>query len=649
MTGMRPEDIHDIRAVADPRLSPDGERVAFTVSWPDKDANETRGHIWLARVDGSEPPRQLTFGPRRDAEPRWSPDGTRLSFTSNRAGKTMQLYVMPVGMGGEARQLTDLKEDVGGTAWSPDGTRIAFASRVPAAYYDIEDEKKRPPRRIARLGYKLDNEGWTADRPQHVFVVPADASAAPVQITDGDHEDAQPAWAPDSSRIGFISSRHETWDTFPASDVYVVGTEGGEPARLTGTDAFCGGPSWSPDGAAIAFRREPGIFDSPRHAQIAVVPADGSRAPSLLTPSLDRNCAPFPEIREPVWDGSSILFGVEDGGNTHLYRVEGTGGEPKLVIGGEQTLTGYDIGGGTVVHTATSPTSTGELFAGNRPLTGIGRPFVEAHEIRPFERFTAASADGTEVDAWIVRPAGFEPGQRYPLLLNIHGGPFAQYGNRFFDEFQVYAGAGYAVAFSNPRGSSGYSEAWGRAIRGPVEGGPGWGTVDYEDVMAVAEEAVRRFDFVDPERLGVIGGSYGGYMTSWIVGHTDRFRAAVSERAVNDILAEGAGSDIAIWWKAITGAHYWERPEAMRRMSPSTYAEDIRTPLLILHSEDDLRCPISNAEDLFTRLRVLGRTVEFVRFPAEGHELSRSGSPFHRVQRFQVILEWFDRQLGNGD
>jgi len=209
----------------------------------------------------------------------------------------------------------------------------------------------------------------------------------------------------------------------------------------------------------------------------------------------------------------------------------------------------------------------------------------------------------------------------------------------------VYAAAGYAVVFSNPRGSSGYTEAWGRAIRGPVEGGPGWGSVDYEDVMAVVDEAIKSFDFVDATRLGVMGGSYGGYMTSWIVGHTNRFQAAISERAVNDILSEGGASDISIRWKAVTGVHYWEHHEAMRQVSPATHAKNITTPLLILHSENDLRCPVSQGEDLFTRFRSLKRDVELVVFPDESHELQRSGSPFHRVKRFEIILEWLGRSL----
>jgi dipeptidyl aminopeptidase/acylaminoacyl peptidase len=250
------------------------------------------------------------------------------------------------------------------------------------------------------------------------------------------------------------------------------------------------------------------------------------------------------------------------------------------------------------------------------------------------------------VDAWIVRPAEFEEGTRYPMLLNIHGGPFTQYSVGFFDEFQVYAGAGYAVVYSNPRGSSGYSEAWGRAIRGPGEGlGPGWGSVDYEDVMAVAEEAVARFDFIDPDRLGVIGGSYGGYMTSWIVGHSNRFKAACSERSVNNMVSMYGSSDVGWVFKGYHGEFVHDDVDTYLRMSPWTYAKQIETPLLILHSEDDLRCNIEQAEVLFTTLRLLKKDVELVRFPAESHELTRSGNPAHRVMRFELLLEWFDRHL----
>ena len=260
---------------------------------------------------------------------------------------------------------------------------------------------------------------------------------------------------------------------------------------------------------------------------------------AVLTESLDLQCAPYPELRVPAWDGDRIVFGVEDGGSrARVRRARRRLGEPRPLVGGDRAVRGFDAHGDVVVHASSTPTTFAELYVGEQRVTNVTGDF-EQRLIEP-ERFTARSADGSEVEAWLVRPADFEEGKRYPVLLNIHGGPFSQYVSTFFDEFQVYAGAGYAVVFANPRGSSGYSEDWGTAIRGPLDGGgPGWGTVDYEDVMAVMDEALDRFDFLDPERTGVMGGSYGGFMTSWIVGHTNRFQAACSERAVNNLYTAG--------------------------------------------------------------------------------------------------------------
>jgi dipeptidyl aminopeptidase/acylaminoacyl peptidase len=652
MNGMVPEDIFALTGVADPRLSPDGRTVAYVVGVVDAKANDYRAAIWLALADGAAPPRRFTAGVKHDADPRWSPDGSQLAFTSNREGKAMQLFVMPLA-GGEPRRLTGLKEDVTQPEWSPDGATIAFVARVPDAAYDEEDDKRRQPRRFTRLQYKLDSVGWTGDRRQHLFVVKTDGSGAPLQLTEGDYEDTSPVWSPDGATLAFVSARQADWDTEPVSDVYLVAATGGQPRRLTRGGGSIGGIAWSPDGARLAAQRYPGVFDDPKHTQIAVV--DGvSGDMDLLTSALDRNCGTYPQLREPVWDGEDIVFALEDRGNVHLYRVAADGSRaPELVVGGEHTVTGFDVAGGRLAYSADEPTRLSELFvadprpprAAARRLTKVGDAFAAARELAAAERFTAISADGSEVDAWVMKPAGFEAGKKYPTLLNIHGGPFGQYGATFFDEFQVYCGAGYVVVFSNPRGSSGYSEAWGRAIRGPGAAGPGWGSVDYEDCLAVTEEAVRRYDFVDGERLGVIGGSYGGYMTSWIVSHSDRFKAAVSERAVNQLVSEWGSSDLGWDFKGYLGTFVFEDVDAYLSISPATYAERIQTPLLILHSENDLRCAVEQAEHLFVTLRQLKRPVELVRFPEESHELTRSGSPVHRVQRFQIVLEWFDRYL----
>jgi dipeptidyl aminopeptidase/acylaminoacyl peptidase len=664
MAGMTARDLPLLAHADDVRVAPDARHVAYTVTTVDSEANRYRTRIWLAAVDGSSPPRPLTAGPWADTLPRWSPDGHLLAFARDLGPDVERgVWIIPVDGPGEATRVCGRPDRIDELSWSPDGTRLAIVARDPDAdRYGSPGERPEaaalPPRRITRLLSRLNAEGWVHDRPQHLFVVPVDGSSPPLRLTEGPWPGSHHAWSPDGRRLAFVSARHDDWDLDLCNDIWVVSATGGTPVALTDTSASWSLLSWSPDGARLAFVVDPSPLDAPRHRRVGVLDlASGDRRE--VSTVLDRNASPHPDHSPPVWSGSELVFRVEENGAVHVYRVEAGGGTPTMLIGGDRVVTSFDARGGggqtpVLAAAVTSPTELSEVYVSVggedlRRITDLTRSLRDRVELSAPERFTAVSRDGAEVECWAMAPPGLAPTGRAPTILNIHGGPFSSYGWPFFDEFQLQVGAGFGVIYCNPRGSSGYSEAWGRATRwpeAPTDPGSGWGGVDYDDVMACVDEACRRFDWIDDARLGVQGGSYGGYMTSWIVGHTDRFVAACSERAANNLLQHDASADVAGWLRSIVGFTHVERPDLYTRHSPSSYVADMRTPMLLIHSEDDLRCPISQAEELFVGLRLLGRNPELVRFPAENHELSRSGSPAHRAQRAEIILEWFTEKFG---
>jgi dipeptidyl aminopeptidase/acylaminoacyl peptidase len=647
---MLPQDLTRIRFVSDPQISPDGRQVACVVTTLSEEKDQYLANIWLVDSAGGEP-RRFTTGPKRDTKPRWSPDGTRLAFLSERDGQAkVQLYVMPTA-GGEPTRLTDCPNGVMSYVWSPDGTRIAFVARV-GGWQDPESaeerQKSKPARVITALKYKANGEGFVYDRRPHIFVIPA-AGGEARQLTDGDFADSDPAWSPDGAHLAFTSARHDDRDHDNASDVWIIAAQGGDPRRLTDTAGPVSAPAFSPDGRAVAYLGHRYRHEAGRNKRVYTMPVAGG-TPTCLTATLDRTCVPFFSNVAPLWsaDGHWVTFAAEDQGDVPIYRVRADGtAPPERIIGGERQVTGLSSSrdGALLAFTATDPVSPADVWlchadgTGEKPLTEMNRGWkAEVARSQP-ERFRYERA-GRQLDGWVMRPFGFTPGRRYPALLNIHGGPHTQYGHNFFDEFQVYAGAGYAVIYTNPRGSQGYGEDFTRAVIGD------WGGGDFADVMAGLDEALRRFDFIDPDRLGVMGGSYGGFLTSWTVGHTDRFKAACSERAVNNTYTLFGTSDIGhSFSEAQSGYLPWENMQWYVDHSPLTYAKDIATPLLIIHSEGDLRCPMEQAEQLFVALKKQRKEVVFVRFPDEDHELTRAGKPRHRLERFRFILEWFGRYL----
>ncbi len=649
---MQPSDLGAYRSVTSVALSPDGRTLAYVVGGIDLPANRYRSRIWIAPTDGSEPPRPLTAGDHADGVPTWSPDGRLLAFTSEQPGEELRVSVrmLAVDRAGEAITLTGDTETAGNLRWSPDGRWLAFVRRAPTADARITDLRARPPRRIGRFYARLDNEGWTIDRPRHLWVVPTDASLAARDLTPGEHEFDGADWLPDSTGLVCAAATHDTWDLDLQSHLHLVPLHG-EPRPLTTGAIRVGDPCVSPDGTQVAFTGGEDPDVDPQNGRLGLLDlATGERR--WLDTGLDRTWSPYPSPGRPRWaDDGHLVAAVEDRGGVHLYLVPVAGGAIEPLVAGSRAVAAFDAAGGVLALAAGTAHEPNEAFV---VRAGLERRVSEATasfraQARPIAPVSLTAGDH-EIDVWVFLPEGYDASgtARYPMLVNIHGGPFTQFGHRFFDEAQVQAGAGYVVVLSNPRGGSGRETAWGRAIAGAksrILPGTGWGSVDADDIHTVVDTVLARYPAIDPARIGVIGGSYGGYLTSWLVGHSDRFAAAVSERSVNNMLTLEWTSDIATAFRTELGVTHLDDPQEYLRMSPISYVRDMNTPVLILHSEDDLRCPISQAEELFVALRLLGKPVEFLRFPGEGHELTRSGSPCHRVQRFEAILEYFGRHL----
>ncbi len=573
-----------------------------------------------------------------------------------------QLWLIPTN-GGEARQLTFMPHGASNPVWSPDSKRLVFNAAVGPIDEEGADGKPLPKARVIdRLFYRLDGVGFIYERRQHLFLLDI-AGGEPQQLTDGDWDDGDAAWSPDGTRIVFTSNRAEDRWRFLVADLYtlsIVDGKAGELQRLTNGSLNCNSPSWSPDGKMLAFYGTPKLR-SGGHSELFTLAADAAQdEPHCLTHEFEGSCSDSTNsdttdehvAPPPTWspDGKTLYILATHRGATRVFAIPGSGvGEqPTTLTPGDVHVLDFsaDQANNTLAVLIEDPTHLAEIFTSSptapgelRQLTSCNQELLREITLVTPEYVAYAGEDGWAMDGWILKPHDFDPSRKYPLIVEIHGGPNTQYGYGFFHEMQLLAAAGNVVLYTNPRGSTGYGRDFALAVRGA------WGIKDSLDILAGVDAVVQQ-GYIDEQRLGVTGGSYGGFMTNWLIGHHDRFKAAVTDRCVADRSSFFGSSDVG-WDFADDDMETtpWEDPELYRRMSPLTYVKNMHTPLLIIHSEQDLRCNIEQAEQLFASLKYMGREVLFVRFEGQSHGLSRGGHPKLRKERLQHILGWFEKYL----
>ncbi|GAB4539636.1 MAG: S9 family peptidase [Haliangiales bacterium] len=646
----RPIDIFELEWASEPRVSPDGRRVVYVRNSMDIMTDRRRQRLWSVGTDGADH-RPVRTGAGDCASPRFSPSGDRLLYVCRRDGRA-QIEILWLDSGQHAA-ITHLTESPSNVTWSPDGAQIAFTMRVPSASAPLAALPKAPegaswappPRVIDELLYRVDGVGYLPGGYTHVFVVPADGGS-PRQVTSGDfHHGGTPVFTPDGRALVLSANRHPDWQHRPyGSELYQLDLDTGALVALTRRDGPDHSPALSPDGRYLAYLGFDDTRQSYRVQRLYLLDRQSGDTRELV-PDLDRS------VSEPLWapDGSGLFVRYDDRGNTKLARV-GIDGRHQVVA---EDLGGLSLGrpyggahmsvgrAGQVAFTTTRPDHPADVAvyragAAPRRLTDLNRDLLGHKRLAQVESFWLESAhDGQKIQAWLMTPPGFDQSRRYPLILEIHGGPFANYGDRFSAECQLYAAAGYAVLYVNPRGSTSYGEDFGNLIHHAYPGR------DYDDLMSAVDAAVER-GFIDPERLYVTGGSGGGVLTSWIIGKTERFRAAVVAKPVINWLSFVLTADFAslfagYWFPGLP----WEHPEHYYERSPISLVGDVTTPTMLLTGEDDYRTPISESEQYYQALKLRKVDAVLVRIPGASHGIARR--PSQLMAKVLHILAWFDR------
>jgi dipeptidyl aminopeptidase/acylaminoacyl peptidase len=672
-------DLYAFRWIASPQISPDGAKIVYTLVTVNAKHDNYETSLWIIASNGASNggiARQLTSG-THDSSPRWSPDGRTLAFLrapeqKDKDGKPQppQIYLLSMD-GGDARALTDIPKGAGGLAWAPDGRTIAFSSTTLPKDFDKKkddkDEAESDVRVIVKAAYRMNGEGYyEPDRTSHIWTVPVTVEGVQKakQVTTGEFSESDIVWSRDGSKIYFTSNRvREPYYEPPHDEIYMIGAAGGGITKVAAIDGSIHAISLSPDGNHIAFvgslNRGDGVPQrSYSQPDLFVTSTEPGAVPRNLTAAYDYDIgggvggdqAP-PRAggsSSPYWsaDGRAIFVDSAEEGRANLKRIDAETGKVEPITRGDHSVFSYNAtpDGSKAALLISSPTLIGDLFLMTGPfhldrLTHINGDLLANVNLTEPETIWYKSFDGRRIQAWVQRPPDFTPGKKYPLILDIHGGPHSAYGYTFDHEFQWMAAKGYIVLYPNPRGSTSYGQEFGNIIQYAYPGD------DFKDLMAGVDELIAR-GWVDPEKLGVTGGSGGGVLTNWTVGHTTRFKAAVSQRSIADWRDFWYTTDFTLFTSFWFRGAPWEQEADFKARSPITYVDKITTPLMLIEGESDFRTPPgAGGEQMFRALKYLHKTAVMVRFPGESHELSRSGKPVHRVERLQHIVAWFDKYL----